>query len=345
MPSKPRRARPRATSRWPTACWSRAARGGARGLRGWPAPSRRECGAALRQGAHAAEPEPSGGGGRRLRQALGLDPASADARFGLALQAVEAGDWDEAEALARRCSRPRPASNGWRRASRWVAASSRRRASARRARWPAALAPDQLAETALLLGEALDGLGRRAEAFPAFARGKSILRGFYAERAAPRERDRKLRASRGWFPTADPAPWRTAPPARHSGFRGHAFLVGFPRSGTTLLEQALAGHPASWRWRRRRRWPKPTTPSWPTPAGLARLARLTAAEAEHWRAVYWRAVPAHGVDPEGKVFLDKAPAGTLYLPLVAKLFPAAKVLFALRDPRDVALSCFRRASR
>jgi len=31
------------------------------------------------------------------------------------------------------------------------------------------------------------------------------------------------------------------------------------------------------------------------------------------------------------VFVDKAPARTLYLPLVAKLFPRAKVLFAMRD--------------
>lgn len=30
------------------------------------------------------------------------------------------------------------------------------------------------------------------------------------------------------------------------------------------------------------------------------------------------------------------------LPLIAKLFPHAKILFAMRDPRDVTLSCFRR---
>jgi hypothetical protein len=41
------------------------------------------------------------------------------------------------------------------------------------------------------------------------------------------------------------------------------------------------------------------------------------------------------------LFLDKAPAGTVDLPLVAKLFPQARILFAVRDPRDVALSCLR----
>jgi hypothetical protein len=37
------------------------------------------------------------------------------------------------------------------------------------------------------------------------------------------------------------------------------------------------------------------------------------------------------------------PINTTLLPLIAALFPEAKVLFALRDPRDVVLSCFRRA--
>jgi hypothetical protein len=45
---------------------------------------------------------------------------------------------------------------------------------------------------------------------------------------------------------------------------------------------------------------------------------------------------------QGKVFIDKHPLHTLKLPLIARLFPDAKILFACRDPRDVVLSCFRR---
>src|SRR5258706_4385122 len=36
------------------------------------------------------------------------------------------------------------------------------------------------------------------------------------------------------------------------------------------------------------------------------------------------------------------PLNAVFLPLIAKLFPNAKILLALRDPRDVVLSCFRR---
>src|SRR5262249_11678182 len=44
----------------------------------------------------------------------------------------------------------------------------------------------------------------------------------------------------------------------------------------------------------------------------------------------------------GKVFVDKHPLNTFRLPLILKLFPEAKILFARRDPRDVVLSCYRR---
>jgi hypothetical protein len=43
------------------------------------------------------------------------------------------------------------------------------------------------------------------------------------------------------------------------------------------------------------------------------------------------------------VFVDKHPLGAIRLPLSYKMFPGAKVVFALRDPRDVVLSCFRRS--
>jgi hypothetical protein len=117
--------------------------------------------------------------------------------------------------------------------------------------------------------------------------------------------------------------------------------MGFPRSGTTLLEQVLAGHPEVRALEEAPTLAEAYAEFLATPEGLERLARLTPDEAQSWRARYWVEVAAHGVEASGRLFLDKAPAGTLTLPLVAKLFPRAKVLFALRDPRDVVLSCLR----
>jgi hypothetical protein len=49
-----------------------------------------------------------------------------------------------------------------------------------------------------------------------------------------------------------------------------------------------------------------------------------------------------GLRVEGTVFVDKLPLGSILIPLIARLFPTARILFAERDPRDVVLSCFRR---
>jgi tetratricopeptide (TPR) repeat protein len=284
-----------------------------------------------------------------LQLALSIDPASAEARFGLALQAVETGDWDRAALIAEPLLAQAPANPS----IDWLAA----RIALGRGDLPLAversaravnggvMAPDRYAEAALLMGEALDGLGRSAEAFQAFSRGKAALRAFYADRAASRESEvGKLQRLAAWFGAADAARWRAAPAAlAPSAARAHAFLVGFPRSGTTLLEQALAGNPEVTALEEPPTLAEAYDAFLATPAGLARLAALSAEEAEHWRGVYWRVVAECGAAVNGKVFLDKAPAGTLYLPLVAKLFPQAKVLFAVRDPRDVVLSCFRQS--
>ncbi|HEY2444665.1 MAG TPA: sulfotransferase [Rhizomicrobium sp.] len=50
---------------------------------------------------------------------------------------------------------------------------------------------------------------------------------------------------------------------------------------------------------------------------------------------------ASGISLRRKIFLNKMPFNSLRLPLIGKLFPEAKVLLSIRDPRDVVLSCFR----
>jgi sulfotransferase family protein len=77
-------------------------------------------------------------------------------------------------------------------------------------------------------------------------------------------------------------------------------------------------------------------------AGLDRLATMPDHALEPWRQAYWKRVAESGFAPSKPVFIDKMPLNAVFLPLIAKLFPRAKILFALRDPRDVVLSCFRR---
>ena len=75
------------------------------------------------------------------------------------------------------------------------------------------------------------------------------------------------------------------------------------------------------------------------PEELDGLLRATPATLEVMRTAYWRRVAEAGANVAGKVFVDKYPLNTLKLPLIARLFPGAKILVACRDPRDIVLSC------
>jgi Tfp pilus assembly protein PilF len=198
-----------------------------------------------------------------------------------------------------------------------------------------------------LLGDTLDAQGQADEAFAAYATASAELQQFYAAEYA-RPGANVLEMAR-WllsrFEAADPADWTTAPepaPVTANDPVSHVFFVGFPRSGTTLLEQILASHPDIVTLDEREVLVESTKSLFVSDPALDRLSRLEAGEANALREAYWRRTRDYCPDLAGKVFIDKLPLNSVRLPLVAKLFPNAKVLFALRDPRDVILSCFRR---
>ena len=125
-----------------------------------------------------------------------------------------------------------------------------------------------------------------------------------------------------------------------------AVLTSFPRSGTTLLEQVLDAHPGLVSSDEREAFGRDIFPAiWRTantflPSAEALdhvpLERLAAQ-----RARYLAYMSAALNEPIGdRVHLDKNPTMTLLLPGILRLFPETKLLVALRDPRDVVISCF-----
>jgi tetratricopeptide (TPR) repeat protein len=137
---------------------------------------------------------------------------------------------------------------------------------------------------------------------------------------------------------------RSASPLRAAGdpSRCHVHLVGFIRSGTTLLEQALASNPDVVTMEEKEALNDSGPIYLKSAETLDRLHSLNDDERARFVQGYWRSVRGFGYNPDGKVFIDKQPFNTLKLPLIAELFPSAKIIFAIRDPRDVILSCTRR---
>ncbi len=124
-------------------------------------------------------------------------------------------------------------------------------------------------------------------------------------------------------------------------------LCGYPRSGTTLLGQVLAGHPG--------------VTYADEVLAVARVLRagenLTDPPRNDWfmctnrqqraalRGEYKRCLEAHlerRIDWARPGLIDKNPALTRSLPALFSLLPGMRVLFPLRDPRDVAISCYLR---
>lgn len=202
-----------------------------------------------------------------------------------------------------------------------------------------------------LIGDAQAAMGRPAEAFAAYAASNATLRAWFqpAYEAPGIERaPQRLQRLTEYFRAADPAAWRAgtdAPlskPSARSPLHTHVFLVGFPRSGTTLLEQVLAAHGDVEAMEERDCLTRAIDDFVVKAGGLDRLAGLSGKDLDPWRKAYWAHAAEFGATPARGVFIDKMPLNSVLLPLIAKLFPNAKILFALRDPRDVVLSCFRR---
>lgn len=114
-----------------------------------------------------------------------------------------------------------------------------------------------------------------------------------------------------------------------------AFLGGHPRSGTTLLEQILGAHPTvaafdepfvfmSVVWKMCRE-----TKQFPAP-------RLNVIRRRYMEGIHRESSGSL----DGKLVLDKNPSPTAKLRFWLRVFPELRVLIALRDPRDVVISCF-----
>lgn len=118
------------------------------------------------------------------------------------------------------------------------------------------------------------------------------------------------------------------------------FLVGFPRSGTTLLRRFIGTHATVVDLEEGDLlWPMDKHISQSNRA--AALNQLSGAERDEMRAAYWKNASAKGVELQpSQRFLDKQPHLISSLDLVARLFPNARVVVALRHPGDVLLSNF-----
>jgi tetratricopeptide (TPR) repeat protein len=192
-----------------------------------------------------------------------------------------------------------------------------------------------------ILGNLLDRAGATDDAFDHFSRGNALRRlllqesGAAYDARAHAQRIDRLSAffSAEFFERTRGFGLLTEVPV---------FIVGMPRSGSTLVEQILSQHSQVHGAgelkdvsRLVAELPAKLAAMDPFPECLARLKAATAQELgeAHLRQLTRRGGSAARIT-------DKMLDNFLYLGLLAVLFPRARVIHCTRDPRDVCLSCF-----
>jgi tetratricopeptide (TPR) repeat protein len=192
-----------------------------------------------------------------------------------------------------------------------------------------------------LRGDALDALGRHAEAWAAWSEANRLQADHYRDRYEGRPGTLALVREL----TAALAGRRVAAAWGHGGrgpARAHVFLVGFPGAGAARLAASLEADPdvallADGECL------IDAARDWMGDAGtFAAFCELPDDALDTYRDSYWRRVAQAGADPAGRIFVDRNAFDIFKLPLIARLFPDARILVARSDPRDVVLACFAR---
>lgn len=271
-----------------------------------------------------------------FRQAVAADPSMTDAYLGLIVQ-YEHGNREEEFAPLIALAEANGLEEG---ALAFMRAFEHRRAKRfKEALASLALVPaDMESERSThLRGQLLDRLGRVDEAFEAFSATNHM---HIASPTRPLERAEVLRDRlRSELDLLTPD-WAASWPAAREG-AGPAdpvFLIGFPRSGTTLLDTILMGHPATTVLEEQ----PPLNHVDKHIGGLPAIPGLDAAAIAGARQLYFDEVTKVAPAPfdPARMLVDKSPLFLSKAVLIQRLFPGARFILALRHPCDVLLSCF-----
>jgi tetratricopeptide (TPR) repeat protein len=187
-----------------------------------------------------------------------------------------------------------------------------------------------------MAGQMFEALGRYDEAFAAFEkmnRFHTLDPSDPLGRAAQHRktlRDQLDRTSADWRQR-----WKA--PAVASSRPAPVFLVGFPRSGTTLLDTILMGHPDIAVLEE-----QPLLKA--IGLGFDSFNRVADIDEDELRGLQDRyfTLAADKVKLTDKTLLiDKSPLNLQLVPQITRLFPDARFILAMRHPADVVFGCFK----
>lgn len=197
------------------------------------------------------------------------------------------------------------------------------------------------------LGSLLDQQERFDEAMAAMLEAKALLRADAPSFAATfQAKQAQMKEMQQSFTEAVVQKWRKFGETDLQPARRLALLCGHARSGTTLLEYVLDSHPQivsadETYVFHSKAYPHITPKISPKTSLFSVLDAMPGRIVRQIRTEYFRGIESFFGQPVGeRLLLDKNPPLTFDLPAFTRIFPEAKFVVALRDPRDVCLSSF-----
>lgn len=268
-----------------------------------------------------------------FEKVLRVSPRDTEALGGMAQVATFEGRFQEAEAAYQRLLELEPKAH-----TALAALANLRKMTAadrtwlKRAEEVAAdgLAPLDEAGVHYAIGKYHDDLGEFGRAFASYRRANELQKSVvdpYDKAGRSRFVDDLLRVWTSEHLTA----------VTHDGASSSerpVFVVGMPRSGTSLIEQIIASHPAAKGAGELGFWPYAVRKH----ESVIRTTRFDAALTGRLATSYLHVLEGHS--PDASRVVDKAPFNSDHLGIIHAVFPHARMIYVRRDPIDTCLSCY-----
>lgn len=268
-----------------------------------------------------------------FEKALRVAPRNARALVGVGQVEALEGRFAEAEATYRRALESEPSAS-----YAWAALAWTRKLTPADSEWikraeeiaDSGLTPIDEAALRFAIGKYYDDVGAYARAFCSYQSANEL----HKLRAEPYDREGRTHfvddLVRGYTAEAIASARTTG----GSDSQRPVFVVGMPRSGTSLVEQIIASHPAAWGAGELDFWHIVVREHEDT----MRRELLEDSLRKKLAHEYLRVLAGHSADAPRVV--DKAPVNADYLGLIHRVFPNARIINLQRDPIDVCLSCY-----
>jgi tetratricopeptide (TPR) repeat protein len=247
-------------------------------------------------------------------QALALDPESIAAHLGAGMMALADGDFEGARASFRRCVSLDPyCAEAWQQLIEAGQVGDPEDGDLRQVREllsDPGVPAESRERLGFALGKACDDLGLYTEAFEHYRQANELKRRrlpAFDRRAWASEVDRLIATAADEKPCAS-SQAEIVP----------IFIVGMPRSGTTLVDQILTCHPDA--------------------DGIGEVPFLDRVrnDDDSIRSNYLERLATTGA----RTVTNKYPANFRHLPTLRRLFPEARIIHVVRDPLDTCLSIY-----